>query len=85
MSRKKIDLNQLRELRRRRNLNQGDFWHRFGVTQSGGSRYECGRPIPKPLALLIALWYAGKVSDDDIAQAHKQLGLPARKDPFEDF
>lgn len=35
--------------------NQGKFWGRLGVTQSGGSRYESGRPVPKPVRMLIAL------------------------------
>lgn len=34
---------------------QAIFWRRFGVTQSGGSRYEAGRPMPKPLRMLLAL------------------------------
>ena len=33
-------------------LNQGEFWGRLGVTQSGGSRYESGRAVPKPTAIL---------------------------------
>ena len=36
-----------REIRRRLRLNQHQFWSRIGVTQSGGSRYESGRRMPK--------------------------------------
>jgi hypothetical protein len=76
---KKLDLTQLHELRKQRRLNQHDFWSRFGVTQSGGSRYETGRPIPKPLALLLHLWHSGKITDEDLALAAKALGWPRRK------
>jgi transcriptional regulator with XRE-family HTH domain len=78
---KKLDLTQLRDLRKRHRLNQSDFWSRFGVTQSGGSRYESGRAVPKPLALLIHFWHSGKIADDDLALAAKALGWPRRKAP----
>ena len=38
-------------------LNQSEFWGRLGVTQSGGSRYESGRKIPRPVQRLIAIAY----------------------------
>lgn len=38
-------------------LNQSDFWSRIGVTQSGGSRYESGRKMPRPVAILLQLVY----------------------------
>lgn len=38
-------------------MNQHDFWSKIGVTQSGGSRYESGRAVPKPTATLITLAY----------------------------
>jgi len=41
--------------RRAEGLNQSDYWKRFGITQSGGSRYESGRAIPKPARLLGSL------------------------------
>jgi predicted transcriptional regulator len=41
------------QLRRKTGLNQSDFWSRVLVTQSGGSRYEGGRRIPKPVQVLI--------------------------------
>ncbi|HVC49062.1 MAG TPA: hypothetical protein VND43_02720 [Burkholderiales bacterium] len=46
-----------RDLRRRLGINQQEFWNRIGVTQSGGSRYESGRPIPKPVKELLRLIY----------------------------
>ena len=57
--------------RKATNLNQSEYWTRFGVTQSGGSRYESGRNIPKPLAILLWLHRSGKISDKDLAEARK--------------
>jgi transcriptional regulator with XRE-family HTH domain len=44
-----------REIRRKLGLNQQDFWTKIGVTQSGGSRYESGRKMPKPVKELLRL------------------------------
>jgi transcriptional regulator with XRE-family HTH domain len=44
-----------REIRRKLHLNQQEFWSRIGVTQSGGSRYESGRTMPKPVRELLRL------------------------------
>lgn len=38
-----------REIRRKLGLNQQQFWSKIGVTQSGGSRYESGRNMPRPV------------------------------------
>lgn len=44
-------------IRYKRGENQSEFWSRIGVTQSGGSRYESGRSIPKPVQLLLQVAY----------------------------
>src|SRR5512134_336840 len=44
-----------RGIRRRLRLNQQEFWSRVGVTQSGGSRYETGRSMPRPVRELLRL------------------------------
>lgn len=44
-----------REIRRQLGMNQQEFWTRIGVTQSGGSRYESGRNMPKPVRELLRL------------------------------
>ena len=44
-------------MRKKANLNQSEFWSPIGVTQSGGSRYESGRNIPKPVQRLLAIAY----------------------------
>jgi len=46
-----------RAVRKGHNLNQCEFWSRLGVTQSGGSRYESGRTVPKSVAILAHLVY----------------------------
>ena len=57
---------QLREMRRQRGEQQRVFWSRFGVTQSGGSRYEADRELNAPLGLLLALWESGALSPEDL-------------------
>ena len=54
-----------REVRKAAGLNQLEFWTRIGVTQSGGSRYESGRNMPKPVRELLRLVYLEKI---DLAQ-----------------
>jgi len=51
---KKVDPRKLREALR---LNQSEFWSRVEVTQSGGSRYENGRAMPRPVRRLLGLVY----------------------------
>lgn len=68
---KKLDFSDIAAARAKENLNQTAFWARYGVTQSGGSRYEAGRNIPKPLAILLWLHRSGKISDKELAEAQK--------------
>jgi hypothetical protein len=70
---KKVDLSNTQSVRKDRGENQSAFWSRFGVTQSGGSRYEHGRPIPQPLSLLMGMWLAGEISDKQLALAKKRF------------
>jgi transcriptional regulator with XRE-family HTH domain len=55
-----------RDIRRRLHLNQQEFWSRIGVTQSGGSRYESGRSMPKPVRELLRLVH---IEGIELAQA----------------
>ena len=57
-------------LRHRLNLSQTAFWSRVHVTQSGGSRYETGRRVPKHILTLIEIAYG---SDRDAARAVRRL------------
>ena len=45
-------------LRNKLSLNQSDFWSKMGISQSGGSRYESGRNIPRTTQCLLHLVYA---------------------------
>lgn len=64
-SMEKIDA---REIRRKLGMNQQQFWSRLGVTQSGGSRYESGRNIPRPVQHLLRLVHVEQI---DIAKVKR--------------
>ena len=51
-----------REIRRKLSLNQQEFWGQIGVTQSGGSRYESGRNMPKAVRELLRLVHVERVN-----------------------
>ncbi|MCF8179652.1 MAG: transcriptional regulator [Sulfuritalea sp.] len=50
-----------RELRRKLGMNQQQFWSKLGVTQSGGSRYESGRNMPRPVQQLLRLVHVEQI------------------------
>jgi transcriptional regulator with XRE-family HTH domain len=50
-----------RAVREKAGLNQQEFWTKIGVTQSGGSRYESGRQMPKPVRELLRLVHVEKL------------------------
>ncbi len=66
---KLLDLVNPREIRRRLGLNQEEFWTRIGVTQSGGSRYESGRSMPKPVRELLRLVHVERI---DLGRVKKE-------------
>ena len=53
--------NEPREIRRKLGLNQQQFWSKIGVTQSGGSRYESGRNMPRPVRELLRLVHVEQI------------------------
>ena len=55
-----------KEIRRRLGMNQQEFWTRIGVTQSGGSRYESGRSIPRPVQALLRLVHIEQIDINKI-------------------
>lgn len=64
------------DIRRKLGLNQSEFWGNIGVTQSGGSRYESGRNMPRPVRELLRLVHIegvdlGKVKADHVAVAEQ--------------
>lgn len=58
-----------REIRRKLGQNQQQFWSQLGVTQSGGSRYESGRNMPRPVRHLLRLVHVEKI---DIARVKRE-------------
>ena len=69
------NIKNVRDIRKKLGLNQQEFWSCLGVTQSGGSRYESGRTMPKPVRELLRLVHIEKldltqIKADDIAIAH---------------
>ena len=69
MAKPKFDIADLAGYRKKLGVNQQTFWSSLGVTQSGGSRYESGRNLPRPVAVLLMLREAGKVKGTDIEAA----------------
>ena len=58
-----------KDIRRKLGLNQQEFWTKIGVTQSGGSRYESGREMPKPVQELLRLVHVEKL---DLTRVRKE-------------
>jgi len=56
-----LDKFDARAIRQRLGLNQDEFWTKIGVTQSGGSRYESGRDMPKPVRELLRLVHVEQI------------------------
>jgi len=51
-----------REIPRKLCLNQQTLWAEIGVTQRGGSTYESGRSMPKPIREMLRLVPVEKVA-----------------------
>ena len=68
-----------RDIRKRLNMNQSEFWSRIGVTQSGGSRYESGRSLPKPVRELVRLVYLRDVALEMANGADLRVGAQLKK------
>lgn len=64
-----LGLDNLVALRKRRSMNQSNYWALFGVTQSGGSRFEHGRSMPMSVAILLVLYESGLVPIDALREA----------------
>jgi transcriptional regulator with XRE-family HTH domain len=60
------------ELRKAAATSQTEFWKKFGVTQSGGSRYESGRSMPTPLKLLMQAQMDGVIDEAILAKLLKK-------------
>ena len=53
-------------LRLKLKMNQTQFWGKLGVTQSGGSRYESERNVPRPVQILLNLAYGTEKRAQDL-------------------
>ena len=73
MAKKSATIHNPSELRKSAGMNQTDFWKKFGVTQSGGSRYENGRSMPTPLKVLVQAWIENLVDDAALAKLLKKV------------
>ena len=56
----------VKAMRAKLHMNQSEFWGRINVTQSGGSRYESGRAIPRTVQLLLHLAYGTEKQSQDL-------------------
>ncbi len=70
MKERAIDPAQLREFS---GLDQTEFWGKVGVTQSGGSRYENGRRVPKSVQHLLRLVYIEKLDLERVRREDVEL------------
>lgn len=77
-ARTEIDSAFVQAYRKQVKESQKTFWARFGVTQSRGSRFELGANIPKPVMILLRLYFEARISDDDI-RAVSQKRAPAAR------
>ena len=75
---KAFRVDQIKDARKKSGMNQFEYWERFGITQSGGSRYETGRNIPLPTRMLLWLVDSGRVSAEDLADAIKAVKVKAK-------
>ncbi|MES2160276.1 MAG: hypothetical protein V4476_03880 [Pseudomonadota bacterium] len=60
----------MRDLRYILGENQTQFWQRFGVSQSCGSRFERGGTIPFPVLMLTRLHLLEIINDDDLERVN---------------
>lgn len=74
--RAEIDSTFIQAYRKQVKESQKTFWSRFGVTQSRGSRFELGANIPKPVMILLRLYFEARISEDDIRSV-SQKRMPA--------
>ncbi len=64
---------QLRAMRHALGMNQQDFWAQVGVTQSGGSRYESGRSMPRAVRELVRLVHVEQIDLRHIRKEHFEI------------
>ena len=65
--------NEAKALRLKLGMNQTEFYGRAGIEQSTASRYEKGRRIPAPVAMLLKLAYAPKPVADAVYKGLRKV------------
>ena len=63
----------VRNIRRSLGLNQQQFWSRLGVTQSGGSRYESGRNMPRAVQQLLRLVHVEQIDVGRVKREYLEI------------
>lgn len=63
----------LKAYRHLRGESQTQFWTGFGVTQSGGSRYESGRNLPTPVAMLVLAHADGMLDEKGLEELRRKV------------
>ena len=64
-----------RVIRAKRAENQVEFWSRVSVSQSSGSRFESGMPMPRPVQTLFQIAYGTQRERND---ALRSLGVTVK-------
>ncbi|OPB06980.1 MULTISPECIES: helix-turn-helix domain-containing protein [Pseudomonas] len=70
-------VNEVIFFRTKKGMTQADFWAKFGVTQSSGSRIEKTGRMLVPLYMLLRLYCAGVIADDDLELEFERMGKSA--------
>lgn len=79
---KRIERISPRKIRRRLGTTQSEFWSRIGVTQSAGSRYECGRSMPAPVKKLLLLVHGNSLAPGNSSgKAPNNVKVKTQLDP----
>lgn len=73
-------ISNVREIRKKLGLNQIEFWSQVGVTQSGGSRYEAGRNIPKPVRELVRLVHVEQLELSKLNRTNMEIAELLKND-----
>lgn len=70
-----MKLRQIADIRYDLSQSQAEFWGRFGVNQSSGSRIERGQAMPLPISILVRLYLDGVISDADLHRANRRVQI----------
>lgn len=73
------EIENVKEIRKKTGLNQIDFWGKVGVTQSGGSRYETGRKMPKPVRELLRLVHIERIELSKVNKKDLEIAALLKK------